>query len=79
MIPVTGGNIAPPKKRTNHKQTPNNLKSTKGIGKANTTARVPKKHYSFYALTVLYPPAFVVIIPPTITPDIGAEIVVPAK
>jgi len=53
MIPVTGGNIAPPKKRTNHKQTPNTLKSTKGIGKANTTARVPKKHYSFYALTVL--------------------------
>ena len=44
MIPVTGGNIAPPKKRTNHKQIPNHLKLTNGIGKANMTANKPRTH-----------------------------------
>ena len=79
MIPVTGGSIAPPKKRTNHRQIPKYLKFTNGIGRAKTTASNPKKPWSFCAFFVLYPPALVVMIPPTITPDIGADILVPAK
>ena len=49
------------------------------MGKAKTTARRPRKPCSFWAFLVLYPPALVVTIPPTMTPDIGADIVVPAK
>ena len=44
----------------------------KGIGIAQTTAVIPTKHYIFYPLIVLYPPKYVVIKPPIITPAIGA-------
>lgn len=42
MIPVTGGNIAPPKNKTNHRQNAKILKLTKGTGKAKRTAKTPK-------------------------------------
>ena len=41
MIPVTGGKMHPPKKRTNHMKIAKRLKLTNGTGRAQTTANPP--------------------------------------
>jgi hypothetical protein len=70
---VTGGSKKPPKKRSNHKKNPKTIKfEIKGIGNPEKTAAIPIKHCKIYPLFVLYPPKYVVTIPPTITPKIGA-------
>lgn len=70
---MTGGSKKPPKKRSSHKKNPKTFKSEiKGIGNPEITAAIPTKHCKIYPFLVLYPPKYVVIIPPTITPKIGA-------
>lgn len=75
MIPVTGGRMNPPKNRSPHKHVTKRTRwsgSKKGIGRAHKTADTPATHYKICALQSLYPPKDVVIMPPIITPEIGA-------
>ena len=75
MMPVRDGKIEPPKKRSSQKAEPtySNFDGRNGIGKAHNTAQTPTIRINLNDFIVLYPPSFVVTIPPQITPLTGPE------
>lgn len=64
----------PPKKRSSQKNAATAGKPGRnGMGKAHNTAQTPVIRISLNDFMVLYPPSFVVTIPPQTTPLTGPE------
>ena len=73
MIPVMVGKMLAPKKKTNQRNMYTNILSERnGIGRALIQAKKPSKQHKPNALEELYPPIDPNIIPPMITPAMGA-------
>ncbi len=80
IIPVILGRIAPPKKSKNHNKVATVLKSVKkGIGIEQNRVNIEINYVILNACFDLNPPRLDVTLPPTISPKIGAVMLIIPK
>lgn len=75
IMPVAWGRMKPPKNKTSQMQKSQPLQLSgpkKGVGKEKINAHIPMTPCIMWDFRLLYPPRYVVMIPPRITPEIGA-------
>ena len=72
IIPVNGGNIKPPQKRSSQRSKSKTQKLLmNGIGAAQRRQRMASEQVTTIVFGAEYPPRAVVTLPPTITPTTG--------